>query len=265
MLKPVSNGPIPPASPVKQLILRLAGELARLHDSQPSTLDLIDEARAYLSQPEPEEEEWYSRFADWLEREMPEGTVIGDPLWWASKIADYLARAYLAKPEPEATITEPRGCPTPGACSCPTAPYVPPELIRALELAEAALADISDTEREPWSEARAAQDLPRIRAVLARWGRPVFRQKELTDEQLLKCFKIATPCYNMEDWKRELDGMRAAIAADRALCARLAVEPVPKSPTDEEIDQLSHETWKLRKSTQWAIRTALARWGSPPQ
>jgi hypothetical protein len=82
------------------------------------------------------------------------------------------ARAYLAQPEPEATITEPRGCPTPGACSCPTAPYVPPELIRALELAEAALADISDTEREPWSEARAAQDLPRIRAVLARWGSP---------------------------------------------------------------------------------------------
>jgi hypothetical protein len=79
--------------------------------------------------------------------------------------------AYLSQPEPEATITEPRGCPTPGACSCPTAPYVPPELIRALELAEAALADISDTEREPWSEARAAQDLPRIRAVLARWGR----------------------------------------------------------------------------------------------
>ena len=54
MLKPISNGPIPPASPVKQLILRLAGELARLHDSQPSTLDLIDEARAYLDQPEPE-------------------------------------------------------------------------------------------------------------------------------------------------------------------------------------------------------------------
>jgi len=54
MIKPISNGPIPPASPVKQLILRLAGELARLHDSQPSTLDLIDEARAYLAQTEPE-------------------------------------------------------------------------------------------------------------------------------------------------------------------------------------------------------------------
>jgi len=82
----------------------------------------------------------------------------------------------LSQPEPEGTITEPRGCPTPGACSCPTAPYVPPELIRALELAEATLADIGDAEREPgddlaWAESRAAQDLPRIRAVLARWGR----------------------------------------------------------------------------------------------
>ena len=77
----------------------------------------------------------------------------------------------------KATITEPRGCPTPGACACPAAPYVPPELIRALQLAEAALADIGDAERESgddlaWAEARAAQDLPRIRAVLARWGRP---------------------------------------------------------------------------------------------
>jgi hypothetical protein len=33
-------------------------------------------------------DQWYPDFADWLEREMPEGTVIGDPLWWASKIAD---------------------------------------------------------------------------------------------------------------------------------------------------------------------------------
>ncbi len=73
-------------------------------------------------------------------------------------------------------ITEPRGCPTPGACSCPAAPFVPPELIRALELAEAALARIGDAEREPgddlaWAEARAAQDLPRIRRVLALWGK----------------------------------------------------------------------------------------------
>jgi len=86
------------------------------------------------------------------------------------------ARAFLAQTEPERPPLEPRGCPTPGACSCPTSPTVPPELIRALELAEAALADIGDAEREPgddlaWAEARAAQDLPRIRAVLARWGK----------------------------------------------------------------------------------------------
>jgi hypothetical protein len=48
---------------------------------------------------------------------------------------------------------------------------VPPELIRALELAEAALADIGDADREEgddlaWAEARAAQDLPRIRQAL---------------------------------------------------------------------------------------------------
>jgi hypothetical protein len=66
--------------------------------------------------------------------------------------AEYLER--FAQPEPEG----------------------PTELIRALELAEAALADIGDAEREPgddlaWAEARAAQDLPRIRAVLARWGK----------------------------------------------------------------------------------------------
>jgi hypothetical protein len=33
------------------------------------------------------------------------------------------------------------GCLPLGACSCPTAPIVPPVLIRALELAEAALSD----------------------------------------------------------------------------------------------------------------------------
>ncbi len=194
-----------------------------------------------LDQPEPEEE-WYSRFGDWLEREMPEGTVIGDPLWWASKIADYLARVYLAQPEPEGPTDD--------------------ELLAAQDQAVASFPPIHP-EAEPLSAVEYARELEirKARAILARWSRPVFRQKELTDEQLLKCFKIATPCYNMEEWRRELDGMRAAIAADRALCARLAVEPVPESPTGEEVDQLSHETWKLRKSTQWAIRTALARWG----
>lgn len=78
--------------------------------------------------------------------------------------------------QPEGTKLEPRGCPTPGACSCPTVPTVPPDLIQALEIAEAGLADIGDSDREPgddlvWAESRAASCLPRIRAVLARWGR----------------------------------------------------------------------------------------------
>jgi hypothetical protein len=81
-------------------------------------------------------------------------------------------RAALATPP--APPPEPRGCPTPGACSCPTAPIVPPELIRALEMAEAALSDIGDADREPgddiaWAERRAAQDLPRIRHALQMW------------------------------------------------------------------------------------------------
>jgi hypothetical protein len=51
---------------------------------------------------------------------------------------------------------------------------VPPDLIRALELAEAGLSDIGDADREPgddlaWAEARAAQDLPRIRRTLNTW------------------------------------------------------------------------------------------------
>ena len=46
-----------------------------------------------------------------------------------------------------------------------------PDLRNALELAEAALSDIGDANREPgddlaWCEARAAKDLPAIRAAL---------------------------------------------------------------------------------------------------
>lgn len=48
-----------------------------------------------------------------------------------------------------------------------------PDLLEVLRLAEAALADIGDADREPgddlaWCEARAAQDLPAIRAAIAK-------------------------------------------------------------------------------------------------
>jgi len=104
------------------------------------------------------------------------------------------ARAALAQPEPTPPL-EPRGCPTPGACSCPTAPTVPPDLIRALELAEAGLSDIGDADREPgddlaWAEARAAQDLPRIRRTLNTWrDHSALAQPEPvapTDEEIME-------------------------------------------------------------------------------
>jgi hypothetical protein len=44
--------------------------------------------------------DWYPDFADWIERQMPEGTVIGDPLWWASCIADWLMAKATLRPEP---------------------------------------------------------------------------------------------------------------------------------------------------------------------
>ena len=120
--------------------------------------------------------EWVSKYLPYLgDFPMPEDKLRAARRPKLNEITDRTAAA-LAQPKPEGAITEPRGCPTPGACSCPTAPFAPPELIRALELAEAALADIGDAEREPgddlaWAETRAARDLPRIRAVLARWGK----------------------------------------------------------------------------------------------
>jgi hypothetical protein len=87
---------------------------------------------------------------------------------------DLITRTRAALATPPAPSLEPRGCPTPGACSCPAGAIVPPELIRALELAEAALADIGDADREPgddiaWAEHRAAEDLPRVRHALETW------------------------------------------------------------------------------------------------
>jgi hypothetical protein len=116
---------------------------------------------------------------------------------------DAQARAALAT-TPPAPPLEPRGCPTPGACSCPTTPIVPQELIRALEVAEAALEDIGYADREPgddqpWAECRAALDLPKIRHVLQTWrehatppaptleAAPVPQQgAEISDRELLE-------------------------------------------------------------------------------
>jgi hypothetical protein len=54
---------------------------------------------------------------------------------------------------------------------------------------------------------------------------------ELSDQELLRCAKIATPCYNLKMWERELQMMRAAIAADRA---KLRPVPVSEFPWKRE-------------------------------
>lgn len=40
--------------------------------------------------------------AQWLEREMPEGTVIGNPRWWATHIERFIAQA--TAPEREESV-----------------------------------------------------------------------------------------------------------------------------------------------------------------
>jgi hypothetical protein len=157
MTKPISNGPIPPASPAKQLILRLAGELARLHDSQPSTLDLIAEARAYLDQPEPEEPTDEELLVCMLKAaaSVPGGQCTGILDWDKEAIA--AARAVLARwgfpaAEPEVPTDE--------------------ELLAAQDQAVASFPPIHP-EAEPLSAAEYARELEirKGRAVLARWGK----------------------------------------------------------------------------------------------
>ena len=95
------------SSDIRDLISRMADELdyyrQLLSDDRREAHALATEARAALAAEVVGEDRWYPDFAGWLEKEMPEGTVIGDPLWWASKIATNLARwgRPAAPPAPE--------------------------------------------------------------------------------------------------------------------------------------------------------------------
>lgn len=93
----------------------------------------------------------------------------------------------------------------------------------------------------------------------------------LTDQELLRCAKIATPCCNLKMWERELNMMRAAIAADHARAALAkwgapTAQPVAEEPTDEELLRLARE-WnsgfesiELHFAADYA-RAVLAKWG----
>jgi hypothetical protein len=55
-----------------------------------------------------------------------------------------------------------------------------------------------------------------------------------TDEELLRIYRVATPCYHVEEYKRELDFARAVLAR----YGRPAIGPVPKR---EDV----HYAWEL--------------------
>ena len=93
-----------------------------------------------------------------------------------------------------------------------------------------------------------------------------------TDQELLHLYQVATPCYSVEEYKRELDFARAVLAR----WGRPVTAPVPES-TDEALanftawfcrnypgpDTLIHRPeWHAPKVFR-AASDALARWGRP--
>jgi hypothetical protein len=135
------------------------------------------------------------------------------------------------------------------------------------------------------------QDCRRFyRGAIARWGRStpqppaelaemVKRLHEinnptpqpvaegLTNQELLRCAKIATPCYDLKIWERELRIMRAAIAADRARFGRPTPQPVPVSerlPGPEDCDE-EGRCWVFDPCDRgwWCYREALPSDGDP--
>lgn len=61
----------------------------------------------------------------------------------------------------------------------------------------------------------------------------------LTDQELLRCGKIATPCYDLKIWERELNMMRAAIAADRARRGHPTPQPVAYTERLQAVEALA--------------------------
>jgi hypothetical protein len=91
----------------------------------------------------------------------------------------------------------------------------------------------------------------------------------LTDQELLRCAKIATPCCNLKMWERELNMMRAAIAADHARAALAkwgnhpespdsSTQPIPLSerlPGPEDCDEQGRCWWhRYTPTKEWHLQ-----------
>jgi hypothetical protein len=132
----------------------------------------------------------------------------------------------------------------------PASPIAPPDLIKALELAESSMCVLKD------AMASATAALPLVRKVLSRLAGSCSRDharepEEPTDQEIAECLVAAgvdalegesdgTSRMYWQGWHDQvLAGIRAVIAADRARYARPAIEPVPvaeRLPGPEDCD-----------------------------
>ena len=119
----------------RALCAELANELQGYKAANPMHCrDLLERARAALSQPEPE-----SAFTDLAARSLLEkvarmGDCIGQQTVGEIAAVSSQAAAWLDANSPGQPVAiEPRGCPTPGACSCVEPVALSPKEVEAQE------------------------------------------------------------------------------------------------------------------------------------
>lgn len=118
--------------------------------------------------------------------------------------------------------------------------------------------DVDGCDWKPRHQAAWNATVERARAALAAEEEPEV-VGELTDQELLRCAKIATPCYNLEAWERELRMMRAAIAADRA---RHCHQPEP--PAEGEVAELPPRPPLMEPPAHPALERYGVTWDGSP-
>ena len=73
-----------------------------------------------------------------------------------------------------------------------------------------------------------------------------------SDQELLRIYRVATPCYQVEEYKRELDFARAVLAR----WGRPAIGPVPVSerlPGPEDCDEFGYCWWLESGGAEWSM------------
>jgi hypothetical protein len=135
---------------------------------------------------------------------------------------------------------------------------------------------MTDTFRALCQELLADYDNCHYRSELSDRARAALAQPEPqgpTDEELLRIYRVATPCYQVEEYKRELDLARAVLARWGTPTA----QPVPVSerlPGPEDCDAKGRcwwwdedddDMWLLSEHRPWILCWThwLPRWALP--